>query len=356
MVTIKDVAQVAGVSVKTVSRVLTGNGYASDETRAKVQRAAQKLGYVPNRAASSLVTGRTMAIGMVVPNISSGFYPIVVLGAETTARKAGYNTFLCNTANDIEQEKSILKYLQETRADGIIIVSSRLPDSDLLLALTQHRAVVSINRPLPSEIAGNILSEHAKGIALAVDHLAKSRRVIAYLSGPEGAYTAQERLRGFIQAMKNTGRTVNPNLIVPYDANLEDGYRTVAELLQSKDDNSAQWSTARSNFGRRGTRLLLTEHPEVDGIVCFDDQLAFGALRACADLGRRVPEDVAIVGCNDIPLASQVTPALTTQRIPAFQMGVRAAQLLLARTQGIDHQEPIVFPHELIIRESAPQV
>lgn len=355
MVTIRDVARTAGVSIKTVSRVLTGNGYASEETRAKVEQAAHRLGYVPNRAASSLVTGRTMAIGMIVPNISSGFYPIVVLGAETTARKAGYNTFLCNTANDLDQEKRILKYLHETRVDGLIVVSSRLPDTELLVGLAPHRAVVSINRPVPSEVGGNILSDHAGGIGLAVDHLVKSKRqVIAFLAGPEGAYASRERLHGFIQAMKKAGRSVNPNLIVPYNANLEDGYRSVAELLQSEGDDSAVWNEARSNFGCRGTRLLLAQHPEVDGLVCFDDQLAFGAERACVELGRQVPDDIAIVGCNDMPLASQVTPALTTQRVPGFQMGVRAAQLLIQRIQGLHPQDPVVFPHQLIIRASAP--
>lgn len=357
MVTIKDVARTARVSAKTVSRVISGNGYASERTRSRVERAAQKLGYVPNRAASSLVTGRTMTIGMVVPNISSGFYPVVVLGAETTARKAGYITFLCNTATDVEQEKKVLKYLHETRVDGIIIVSPRLPESALLSALAHHRAVVSINRPIPPPMGANILSAHAKGIALAVNHLVKSgRKVIAYMAGPEEVYAAQERLRGFINVMKNDGRTVAANLIVPYNANLEEGYHTVAELLRSEGHGSSPWNEVRTNFGRRGACLLLKEHPEVDGLVCFDDQLAFGALRACAELGRRVPDDVAIVGCNDIPLASQVTPTLTTQRVSSFEMGVRAAQVLIERMHGRYNQEPIVFPHELIIRQSAPAV
>jgi DNA-binding LacI/PurR family transcriptional regulator len=192
---------------------------------------------------------------------------------------------------------------------------------------------------------------------LAVDHLVKSKRqVIAFLAGPEGAYASRERLRGFIQAMKNAGRFVNPSLIVPYNANLEDGYRSVAELLQSEGDDLAVWNEARTTFGCRGTRQLLEQHPEVDGLVCFDDQLAFGALRACAERGRRVPDDIAIVGCNDMPLASQVTPALTTQRVPGFQMGVRAAQILIERIQGREPQDPIIFPHQLIIRASAPAI
>ncbi len=357
MVTIKDVARHAGVSVKTVSRVLTGNGYASQDTRRKVEQAVRRLGYVPNRAASSLVTGRTMTIGMVVPNISSAFYPLIVLGTETTARQVGYNTLLCNTATDPDQEKRILKYLHEARVDGVIIVSTRLPESELLPALAQFRAVVSINHPIPPEVGGNISSDNVKGMSLAVDHLVKSgRRVIGYMGGPEGVFTAQERLRGFVQAMKNANCPVNPNLIVPYNANLEEGYHTVAEMLWAGDDGSSIWSEARTYLGRRGARLLLSQHPEVNGLVCFDDQLAFGALRACAELGRRVPEEVALIGCNDIPLASQVTPTLTTQRIPAFQMGVRAAQLVLEQIKGHCESEAVLFPHELIVRASAPAI
>jgi LacI family transcriptional regulator len=357
MVTIKDVARVAGVSVKTVSRVLSGNGYASEETRTKVERAAKKLGYVPNRIASGLASGRTMSIGMIVPNVSSPFYPLIVLGVEVTARKAGYHTILFNTANNTEREGEALQFMHQVRVDGVVVVSPRLPDNDLLLALSQHEAVVSIQRPLPIEIGASVNSANALGVGLAVDHLVKSKRkVIAFMAGPENAHSAQERLRGFIQAMKNQARSFSTELIVPYSANLEEGYRSLDALLESKKGSFAEWNEAVASLGRRGALQLLSTHPEVDGLICFDDQLAFGALKACAELGRRVPADIAIIGCNDLPFARQVTPTLTTQRVPSFEMGVSAAQLLIERINGRRDQAPVIFPHELVLRESAPAV
>ncbi len=356
-ITIREVARAANVSIKTVSRVMSGNGYASGKTRGKVERAARRLGYVPNRIASGLASGRTMSIGMVMPDIASVHFAEVALGAENAAAKAGYHLILSNTTGSLEQEKHVLHFMHQTRVDGIIMAGARLPDSDLLHALAQYPAFVSINHPIPPDLGGNITSEHAKGIGMAVAHLVRShRRVIAFMAGPVNSYTAKERMRGFRQAMKTFDLPIHRDLIVPYETNYGDGFRSQWEWFNAADVGSAQWNERRATLGSRGACALLTAHPEVDAIVCFDDQTAFGALRACAQLGRRVPDDVAIIGCNDIPLASQVTPTLTTQRIPRYQIGKRAIEMLIERINGHRDQEPVVFPHELIFRQSAPAV
>jgi LacI family transcriptional regulator len=352
-VTIKDVARAAKVSAKTVSRVVSGRGYASSETRRRVNAVIQRLGYAPNRIASSMVTGRTMALGMVVPDVSYSFFSEIVLGAERIATDAGYTLILCNTAENLEREKKTLQFLHEARVDGVLMAGARLPDSDLLVTLARHSAIVSINHPVPSDLGGNVRSDHAKGIAMSIEHLLKSnRRHIAFMAGPEYVYAAQERLRAFIQVMKNANLSVNPGFIVPYIASFESGFRNLYDMTESVNGSSLR--QVRANLGLRGARALLLEHPEVDGIVCYDDQLAFGALRACAGLGRRVPEDVAIIGCNDVPLASQVKPTLTTQSIPCYQMGIAAANMLIERITAECEQQEIIFPHELIVRESAP--
>jgi len=356
-ITIREVARAADVSFKTVSRVLSGNGYASDETRRKVERAARKLGYVPNRIASGLARGRTMSIGMVIPDIASVHFAEMALGAESAATKAGYHLILANTTGSLEQEKHILHFLHQTRVDGVIMAGARLPDRDLRLALEQFPAFVSINHPIVSQHGENIISEHAKGIAMSVQHVTRShRRKIAFMAGPRNSYTAKERLRGFRQAMKKFNLPIDRDLIVPYEANYGDGFHSQWEWFNATDVGSAQWNDRRAMLGERGACALLTAHPEVDAIICFDDQTAFGALRACAKLGRRVPCDIAIIGCNDIPLASQVTPTLTTQRIPRYQSGTCAVELLIQRINGSPHQKPVVFPHELILRESAPAI
>ena len=357
MVTIRDVARTAGVSIKTVSRVLTGNGYASAATRAQVERAAKKLGYVPNRIASGLATGRTQSVGMVIPDIAAVHFAEIALGAQTAAMKLGYHLILANTNGNLDEEKHVLRFLHQTRVDGIILAGARLPDSDLLPALKQYPAFVSINHPVPSELGASVTSEHAKGIAAAVEHLVRSnRRVIAFMAGPVNSYSAKERRRGFLRAMKKFECLIDPALIVPYETNYAEGFHSQYEWFSSADVGSARWSDWRATFGARGACELLTAHPQVDGIVCFDDQTAFGVLRACVQLGRRVPDDIAVIGCNDIPLAVQATPTLTTQRIPRYQIGKRAAELLIECINGNRKQDPVVFPHELIFRESAPAV
>ena len=355
VVTIRDVAREAGVSTQTVSRVINRKGYVSDATRGRVEEAIRRLGYAPNRVASSLVTGRTMSIGIVVPDVSSAYFSEVVLGAETVATQAGYTLILCDSAESPEQEKKILSFLYEARVDGVILASVRMSDQELLQALACHKAFVTMNHPVPRKLGGSVRSDHIGGMALAVQHLVRSgRRTIAFMAGAENSFTGRERLRGFRQAMHEAGRPVDPELIVPYTANFEAGCRTLYEWLRSPDAGSAHWSEVHAQFGMRGARALLEARPDVDAIVCNADQLAFGALRACAALGRRVPDDVAIVGCNDVPLASLVTPALTTQRIPRYQMGAAAACMLIERIEGREEQEEIVFAHELVVRESAP--
>ena len=355
--TIHDVARAAGVSAITVSRVLTGNGYASAATRAQVERAAKKLGYVPNRIASGLASGRTLSLGMIVPDISSAYFSEVALGAETTATKAGYNLILCNTSGRPEQEKHLLSYLHQARVDGIIIASPRSTESELLPALKRHPAFVSINRPFPPRLGGNIVSDYAKGMFATIEHFVRlGRRTIAFMAGPEHSYTTDERMRGFRQAMKKFNLLIDPALIVPNAANYENGARNQYEWFNAVDAGSARWHELRATLGVRGALALLTAQPKVDAIACFNDQFAFGALRACAQLGRRVPDDVAIIGCDDIPLASQVTPTLTSQHIQRYEIGKCAVQMLIERINGNRQTETIVFPHQLVVRASAPTI
>lgn len=355
MVTIKDVANEAGVSAQTVSRAIRGRGYVAAATRARVRDAIRSLGYTPNRVASSMATGRTLSIGMVVPDISYSFFPEIVLGAETALRQAGYNLILCNTAEDDAQERRVIAFLHEARVDGVILAGARLPDGELLAALAGHRCCVSINHPVPPAVGGSIRSDHIQGIALAVDHLRQSgRRVIAYMAGPERVYAAQERLAGFERALRAAGLPVDPTLIVPFAANQIGPHRTLRDWLDAGEVGAEAWHEARATLGRQGALELLRRRPDVDSIICYDDQIAVGVLQACAALDRRVPADVAVTGCNDLPIASQVTPRLTTQRIPRYQMGVAAAQMLIERIAGDISREEVVFPHQLIVRESAP--
>jgi LacI family transcriptional regulator len=170
-ITLEDVAREAGVSAQTVSRVVNNKGYVSAETRRMVEATVKQLGYEPNRVASSLVTGRTLSVGVVVPDISNPFFSEIVLGVETTLSQAGYNVTLCNTGENADREKSILRFLQKARVDGVILAGARLEQDELLIEIAKHRTLVSINRPIPAEFGSNVQSDHVHGIDLAVEHM-----------------------------------------------------------------------------------------------------------------------------------------------------------------------------------------
>jgi LacI family transcriptional regulator len=329
IVTIVDVAREANVSTQTVSRALNNKGEISLETRQRVLEVVERLGYRPNSIARGLATNRTLALGLVVPDITNPFFSELARGVEDVALEHSYNVFLCNTIEDPKREVTMLGLLEDKRVDGVILCSSRLPDEQLLPLLRRHKAVVLVNRPAPPEVAGIVDVDDADGSRQAVQHLlAAGRQILGLLSGPPAAHSSWARSEGFAAGLMAAGRPVYPALIRHCTPYLEGGYQTA--------------------------RALLAEHPEVDGLVCFNDLVAIGALQACAELGRRVPADVAIVGCDDILLAGLVTPALTTLRVSKPAIGAHAVHMLLDRLQGRDGQAEVVVTPELIVRASAP--
>jgi len=324
-----DVAREAGVSKQTVSRILNGKGEASQPTIQRVQEVVSRLGYRPSSIARGLATNRTLTLGLVVPNLSNPYFAEIAEGVEITAWEEGYNTFLCNIFRDPEREEAALQSLEDKHVDGVVVCSSRLPDKRLFSLLKRHRAAVLLNRTAPSEVAGTIRIDDLLGATRAVRCLlAKGRHTVGLLAGPPTSLTARARLGGFTSALKAAGRGVADALIVPCQANAKGGYEAA--------------------------HALLSAHPDLDGLVCFNDMVAAGALKACKQLGRRVPEDVAVVGNDDIPLAEFVSPALTTLRVSKHDVGTNAVRMLLDRLQGRNQQTEIVLKPELVVRESAP--
>lgn len=326
-VTIADVARAAGVSAQTVSRVVNGKGEISPETRQIVTEVIERLGYRPSAIARSLATNRTWTLGLLIPDIANPFFPEIVRGAEDTARQRGYTIFVCNTAENPDQEAAVLQLLEERRVDGVVVCSSRLPDERLHALLAHHPAAVLVNRPAPDAVAGAVRIDDAAGTRRAVQHLLESgRRTIGMLAGPPSSYSAQERRRSFEAALATAG--LSDALVLPCAPNLAGGLAAAKELL--------------------------TMHPTIDGLICYNDLVAIGALQSCAELGRRVPEEVAIVGCDDIMLAALVTPPLTTLRIDKYQLGVAAINMLFDRMEGRVSSERVLLPLELVVRASAP--
>lgn len=329
-VTMAEVAREAGVSLMTVSRVVNNKGEISDTTRQRVQEVIDRLGYRPSDIARGLVTDRTCTIGLVVPDNSNPYFSEVARGVEHVAYAEGYNVFLCNTEENEQREMAVLQSLEEKRVDGVVLCSSRLNDDNLNRALAHHGAVVMINRKIEQNSLGMILVDDENGGFMTMQHLIqRGHHKIGIIAGPKKSYGGQQRDKGFRLALEMAG--------IPYHPEWK---RHCGPVVDS---------------GREAAYDLLSNYSELTAIACFNDLNAVGALQACVQLGIRVPDDIAIVGYDDIPLASLVTPALTTCRVPMYQLGQQAMRLLLAHisANSEDHENILVKP-ELIVRASAP--
>jgi LacI family transcriptional regulator len=329
-VTIADVAREAGVSLMTVSRAVNGKDGISEATRERIQEIVTRLGYRPSDIARSLVTDRTGTIGLVVIDNSNSFFSEIARGAEHEAYEQGYNVFLCNTEEDIEREQTILRSLEEKRVDGLLLCSPRLDTPLLLSAVKRHDAVVMINRPIIHPHVGRVAIRDECGGQIATEHLlSRGHRNVGFLAGPERSHSGQLREKGYHLALEQAGIAPHPEWV-----------RRSLPVVE---------------FGREAALDLLTHQPEITALFCYNDLSAVGALQACAHLGRRVPDDIAIVGFDDIPLASLVTPPLTTCHIPLYDLGNQAMRMLLRRINGCTEDcDEIVIEPELIIRASAP--
>jgi LacI family transcriptional regulator len=328
--TISDVAKEAGVSTMTVSRVLNGRGEISQETRERVQSVIDRLNYRPSSIARNLKTQRTHTIGLIVPDITNPFFPELVRGAEDTAAEEGFAVILCNTIRDPEREQKALELLEDKRVDGLILCSSGLSDEVLVPLLKQHAAVVVFDRVLDKAIAGSVKIDDVYGAISATNHLLQiGCRSLALLAGPGYYLGSEQRRYGFRVALETRGFKFNPELEVACEPE-EIG-------------------------GLEATKLLLKKHPEIDGIFCFNDLVALGALDACNELGIKVPEQVALVGFDDIRLASLTTPQLSTLHVDKLELGRVMVQMLLQRIKdGVAASSEEVIRPQLIIRQSAP--
>jgi LacI family transcriptional regulator len=330
--TIADVAEYAGVTKTTVSRVLNNKGEISNETRQKVLKAVEELGYRRSRIARGLATDQTFLLGLIVPSIANEFFTEIARGAEDTAWENDYKILLCNTEGDWDREEGMFLFLEDIQVDGIVVCAPRLPEERLLPLVEQFQNVVVVNGQGIAwhELAGAMETDDAGGMAQAVNHLlASGRRHLTYLGGPLDARVSTERYHGFVNALQAVGYALDPDWRTTcHPANLEGGYECFRELMNA--------------------------HPDIDGVVCFNDLVAAGAIKACVELGIAVPDDVAITGCDDIQLASLVRPSLTTLQTPKQELGAQAVHMLLERIGDQRNQEPVIIKQKLIIRESAP--
>ena len=331
-ITSQDVAREAGVSRQTVSRAINDRTEISPETRSRILAIVERMGYRPSSIARGLATQRTRTIGLVIPDVANPFFSEVARGAEQTAYAEGYTVFLCNTDENPDRELAILNLLEEQRVDGVVLCSSRLDEETLQTTVARHPTVVLVNRLLKGSEVGTVLLEDKLGAQILTQHLINTgHKAIGFMSGPAASTSGLKRAEGYFAALAAAALPHNSGWIQPCAPTVDGGHEA--------------------------TTILLNQHPELTAIVGYNDLVAIGAVQACTDLGRVVPDSLAITGFDDIPLAALVTPPLTTCRVPRYEVGAQAMRLLLDRVNGCtDECEAIFLPPTLVVRASAPQV
>ncbi|MFC8588820.1 LacI family DNA-binding transcriptional regulator [Streptomyces sp. NPDC057217] len=325
--TLEVVAARAGVSKSSVSRVVNGETTVAPQIREVVMRAVRELGYVPNAAARNLVTRRTNAVAVVVSDPPQGvvsddpLFSTVVRAVSRELEAAGKQVVLMLAESDRSRAR-VEAYVAGGHVDGVMLVALHGTDPLPTALARTGLPMASFNRTSVPQVPYAGL-DNAGGAALAVRHLLeRGRRRIAAITGPLDLFEARERLDGYREALRGTGR------------------RSIVAL--------GDFTRAS---GAEAMRQLLEDDPALDAVFASNDLMAIGALRTLRQAGRRVPEDVAVVGFDDIEAAAYTAPALTSVRSPMADQAIATVHLLLGLIEG-GPREPVVIPHELVVRES----
>lgn len=319
--TIRDVADRAGVSVASVSRVLTGAGVVAEPTRLKVLEAVEALAYVPHSGARSLSTSRSDCIGVILPDLYGEFFSELIRGMDLAARAAGLHLIVSSSHDDAGDAAAAIRSMRG-RVDGLIVLSPHLDAANLAANLAGRLPVVLMNGGTDAGDRPSIVIDNLGGARTAVEHLLSlGRERIAHIGGPLGNLDARDRAAGYVEAVRAAG---------------------LAPLVVTGDFTQAS--------GHAAMRQLLGEGVRPDAVFAGNDMMAVGALLAMQEAGVRVPRDVAVVGFDDVPIAALVRPALTTLRIEIAETGRRAVERLVALIASTDQPEAASGERRDVIR------
>lgn len=325
-ITIRDVAHRAGVSVTTVSRALNGTGPVSEDVRRRVQTASNELRYRPHGTARSLITRRTDVFGVVLPDLFGEFFSEVIRGMDPRAQERGYHLLLSGS-HDGRREIEFAVGAMRGRVDGMIVMSPGVTGAELEACLPPDVPVVLLNCDVSQSPGYSAINVDNYGGALAmVRHLVGlGHRRIAMITGAAANFDARERLRGFRAAVAETGGAVT-GLEVAGDFTEAGGYRAALELARGDDPPTA--------------------------VFCANDSMAVGAISALRGAGRRVPDDVAVAGFDDVPIGRYLSPSLSSVRVDVNGLGARAVELLCHAIAGDAPPAQELLPTELVVRRS----
>jgi len=327
--TLKDVARVAGVSIATVSRVLNGHEYVSDETRHKVLSTVEELGYRPSQLAISLRTGKSRVFGLIISDIGNPYFASVVRGIEDIAYNNGYSIILCNSDEDPEKEELYINVFLDSSVSGAIVACAREDSVCSKKLLDGSIPVVAMDRRISNLDVDTVVTNNVKGAYDAVTHLIEQgHRRIGYIGGPVHTTTGKERWEGYKKALMDHGVELDPELV--------------------KVGNFKQQS------GQEAARELLNEEGRPSALFTANNLMTLGALNAIHEEGLKIPEQIAIVGFDDLPWAQSLDPPLTAVQQSAYELGRTAADLLIKRINK--PKRPITnvtLDTNLIVRKSS---
>jgi LacI family transcriptional regulator len=326
--TIYDVAKKVGVSTATVSRAISNSGYVRKDLKEQILQVARAMDYQPNSLARGLVTKESYILGLIMPDISNPFFPALARGIEDVANENGYNVLLCNTDGSSAKETDYINVLRSRQADGVIFTTSQVNPKNAKSLIEAGIPVVLADRGM-NIACDSVVADNMTGAYRAVRHLLDlGHRQIGIIAGPIGVATSQERVEGYKKALLESGVAVRDDLVCEGNYRQHSGYECTCELLELPDRPTA--------------------------IFACNDLMAVGALSALEDCGLKVPDDVAVVGYDDIAMASVTRPRLTTVAQPKYEMGAVACRMLIERLKNPNkpHQSIVLNP-QLVIRESS---
>ncbi|AKG34602.1 LacI family DNA-binding transcriptional regulator [Paenibacillus durus] len=327
--TIKDVARLANVSIATVSRVLNRSKPVSPEVREKVMKVVDELGYNPNPVARTLIMKESMLVGVLISDVANTFISMFVRGIEKELFQHGYTTLLCNTNGDTDVELHYLNLLRDKYVDGVVLLTSAPKQEQIdFFDKNDIPVIFSSHTDKDGRFSCINIDDYQATYDAAKYLIGLGHRSIAFFSGPMEYYQTVERYNGYMQALADHGIEYQEGWLFDKDYDLDSGYKSGMELFAREDRPTA--------------------------VCCVSDMVAIGAIRAAEDSGLRVPEDISIMGFDDIPIAGAYRPKITTVRQPVYELGSGSAQMLLKqiREKGTGSCESMVLPHEIIVRES----
>ncbi|GGH78502.1 LacI family transcriptional regulator [Pullulanibacillus pueri] len=325
MATIKDVAKLAGVAISTVSYALNGSDKISLDTKRKVEEAAKTLNYKKNGFASDLKRTKTNTIALILTDLSGPFYSELIQGVQDVTTSNGYDLIACSSIGG--PKSTAVKFLTEKRVDGAIILAHNISDELTLKAANTDFPIVMMDRFIESELVYQVEVDNFHGGYLATEHLLKQgHREIAYISGPSNSQDNHKRYRGYLKALNDYSIPSHPKWNINSDFTRNGGYRA--------------------------TKLLIAQKDLPQAIFYGNDEMAIGGLQAFKEKNIQVPEDISIIGFDDIELAEFTSPALTTIKQPKYEAGSLAAHLIFRVLAGEKVNNHYTLSTELVERES----